>query len=87
MQFLKSLPTAVSFLLLASLSAPVFASDAVEIEVLHLPTVCERKTKVGDKIDVHYEGTLASDGSTFDTSYTRGQPLSFTVGKGQVIKG
>jgi FK506-binding protein 2 len=26
-------------------------------------------------------------GSEFDASYKRGQPLSFTVGKGQVIKG
>lgn len=32
-------------------------------------------------------GTLASDGSEFDASYNRGQPLSFKVGSGQVIKG
>jgi hypothetical protein len=36
---------------------------------------------------VHYRGTLESDGSEFDASYNRGQPLSFTVGQGQVIKG
>jgi len=36
---------------------------------------------------VHYRGTLAADGSEFDASYNRGQPLDFHVGKGQVIKG
>lgn len=41
----------------------------------------------GDKIAVHYRGTLASTGSEFDASYNRGQPLTFHVGKGQVIKG
>lgn len=43
--------------------------------------------KTGDKVNVHYRGTLESDGSEFDASYNRGQPLSFHVGKGQVIKG
>jgi len=51
------------------------------------PATCSRKTQPGDKIDVHYRGTLESDGTEFDASYNRGQPLSFTVGKGQVIKG
>lgn len=39
------------------------------------------------QIQVHYRGTLLADGSEFDASYNRNQPLSFTVGKGQVIKG
>ena len=39
------------------------------------------------QISVHYRGTLLVDGSEFDASYNRGQPLSFTVGEGQVIKG
>ena len=47
----------------------------------------KRKTQRGDDIDVHYRGTLASSGKEFDASYKRGTPLSFTVGKGQVIKG
>lgn len=41
----------------------------------------------GDKIEVHYRGTLQDGGKEFDASYNRGQPLSFHVGKGQVIKG
>ncbi|KAJ4345175.1 Peptidyl-prolyl cis-trans isomerase fpr2 [Ascochyta clinopodiicola] len=43
------------------------------------------KTEVVTAVD--YRGTLASDGSEFDASYNRGQPLSFKVGSGQVIKG
>jgi FKBP-type peptidyl-prolyl cis-trans isomerase 2 len=39
----------------------------------------------GDKIKVHYHGKLRS-GETFDSSEGR-DPLEFTVGSGQVIKG
>ncbi|KAF2476676.1 uncharacterized protein BDR25DRAFT_277969 [Lindgomyces ingoldianus] len=52
-----------------------------------VPAECSRKTIAGDTINVHYRGTLETDGTEFDASYNRGQPLSFTVGKGQVIKG
>lgn len=41
--------------------------------------------KNGDVVHVHYHGTL-NDGSTFDSSEGR-DPLSFTVGSGQVIQG
>ncbi len=37
-------------------------------------------------VSVHYTGTLA-DGSAFDSSYKRGQPITFTLGIGKVIKG
>ena len=44
-----------------------------------------QQVKKGDTIKVHYHGKL-TDGTTFDSSEGR-EPLSFTVGSGQVIKG
>mmetsp|Transcript_56603 Transcript_56603/g.66156 ORF Transcript_56603/g.66156 Transcript_56603/m.66156 type:complete len:109 (+) Transcript_56603:85-411(+) len=43
--------------------------------------------KSGDKLSMHYIGTLASNGQKFDASRDRGRPFSFTIGVGQVIKG
>ena len=44
------------------------------------------KPKKGQTVLVHYDGHL-QDGTLFDSSRKRGEPLSFTLGVGQVIPG
>ncbi|KAF2260420.1 hypothetical protein CC78DRAFT_501655 [Lojkania enalia] len=76
----------LALLTLVPATLAVINNEFLKTEVTE-PVECSRKTVAGDKINVHYRGTLESDGSEFDASYNRGQPLSFTVGQGQVIKG
>ena len=45
-----------------------------------------KKAEKGQMVSVHYKGQLA-DGTVFDSSYKRNQPLDFQVGVGQVIPG
>jgi len=40
----------------------------------------------GDTITLHYKGTL-TDGSEFDNSYEREEPMTVTMGHGQLIPG
>jgi peptidylprolyl isomerase len=40
----------------------------------------------GEVVAVHYRGTL-EDGTEFDNSYDRGEPIAFALGRGMVIPG
>lgn len=40
----------------------------------------------GTFVTLHYKGTL-KDGTEFDNSYNRGEPMTVAVGRGQLIKG
>ena len=42
--------------------------------------------KAGQTVSVHYKGSL-TDGTVFDDSISRGQPIEFPIGMGRVISG
>lgn len=44
------------------------------------------KPQPGEVVAVHYRGTL-EDGTEFDNSYDRGEPINFALGRGMVIRG
>lgn len=44
------------------------------------------KVEKGSTVSVHYRGTL-DDGTQFDSSYDRGEAITFEVGNGQMIAG
>jgi FK506-binding protein 2 len=53
--------------LVASAAVGAIAADELKIEKT-VEVECDRKTKKGDTVDVHYKGTLAADGKKFDAS-------------------
>ncbi len=45
------------------------------------------EAKAGDEVKVHYTGRLLKTNFKFDSSLDKGEPFTFTLGEGQVIKG
>lgn len=59
--------------------------SGLEIQMIEEGTGAQIMAKEGVTVD--YYGVLMSDGTNFDTSFKRGQPFSFNVGRGMVIPG
>jgi FK506-binding protein 1 len=66
--------------------APIPGQEGLEVKTLS-PGDGKTYPKAGDQLEMHYTGTLAADGTKFDSSVDRGEPFSFTIGVGQVILG
>ncbi|XP_034916023.1 FK506-binding protein 2 [Populus alba] len=82
---------ATAIFLLLSVSALVCAKKSGDVKELQIgvkykPETCEVQAHKGDSIKVHYRGKL-TDGTVFDSSFERGDPIAFELGSGQVIKG
>jgi len=58
-----------------------------DLEVTDVTTGDGDEAVAGKTVKVHYVGVAHSTGEEFDASYTRGEPLSFRLGAGQVISG
>ncbi|XP_020782011.2 peptidyl-prolyl cis-trans isomerase FKBP10 [Boleophthalmus pectinirostris] len=62
------------------------SKDNVTVTVKEVPKFCSRRTKTGDFIRYHYNGTF-QDGTPFDSSYQRNNTYNTYIGMGYVIRG
>ncbi|MDX2039387.1 MAG: FKBP-type peptidyl-prolyl cis-trans isomerase [Isosphaeraceae bacterium] len=58
----------------------------MQTQITELTVGTGTEAKSGDSVRVHYTGWL-TNGTKFDSSVDRGQPFSFVLGQGRVIKG
>jgi len=76
-----------STILFLALAASACAKvTELQIKTVNKPSECSIQTQNGDKLSMHYTGSL-ENGNVFDSSRTRGAPFDFKIGAGQVIQG
>ena len=56
------------------------------LEYIELEVGTGAQAEAGKTVSVHYTGKF-QDGKVFDSSIARGEPITFQLGKGKVIKG
>jgi peptidylprolyl isomerase len=56
------------------------------LEYIEVQAGTGAQAEAGKTVSVHYTGKL-QDGKVFDSSVSRGEPISFPLGAGRVIKG
>ena len=83
---LKNLSFFVSLAILALFNGNLAFSSEKELKITIEQKGFGDSAEIGMSVSVHYTGKL-EDGTEFDSSIPRGQPFTFTLGAGQVIKG
>ena len=56
------------------------------LEYIEVEAGTGAQVAAGNVVSVHYTGKF-QDGKVFDSSVSRGEPITFPLGKGNVIKG
>ena len=56
------------------------------LEYIEVETGTGTQAEAGKTVSVHYTGKF-QDGRVFDSSVSRGEPITFPLGAGRVIKG
>ena len=82
----KNLSFFVSLTILTLFSGNLAFSSENELKITINQNGSGDSAETGMSVSVHYTGKL-EDGTVFDSSIPRGQPFTFTLGAGQVIKG
>lgn len=93
MRVLIAVP-ALALLMACQPAPPPYSGGEIErLETVDLVQGEGREARAGDTVSVHYTGWLYDEsaaqqrGQRFDTSLERGQPFSFRLGAGRVIRG
>lgn len=60
--------------------------DAIGLYYVSIRQGTGRQATAGHRVSVHYTGKFL-DGTLFDSSYSRGKPIEFELGRGYVISG